>query len=69
MSVFKSEHRDKRTFGAWLAGFFLGERCRSTLCPPHDIEQYHCQRRRGHKGRHIDRGMSWGYGDNWLEGN
>lgn len=68
MSIFKSQQRDPRTLRAWLGGLF-GQRCRSTVSFPNSIDTLHCRLRRGHKHAHIDKGMRWGYGDNWLEGN
>lgn len=74
MSIFKDQHRDARTFWAWLLGLLLGQKCRSWLQPPYGPPnpqvRHNCTLRRGHPKKHDNgKGLRWGYGDNWLEGN
>lgn len=65
MSIYKSEQRCNRTLKQILAGLFLRRKCPSFVT--YQDERHECQCLSGHKGRHGDGELFWGYGDNWLE--
>jgi hypothetical protein len=67
MTIFKDQQRDERHFWPWLFGLF-GQKCRSYLAQCQG-KRRDCNKRRGHPGKHTDGDFSWGYGDNWLDGN
>lgn len=66
MSAIKSQQRDPWYFSLWFLGLIMRRGCPSFLTA-YMGQKRQCRERLGHRGRHTDGTVSWGYGDNWLD--
>lgn len=68
MSIYKHQQRDPWHLSLWLLGLLWRRPCSSHINFYKGGGTYReCELRSGHRGRHQAGGVSWGYGNNWLE--